>query len=457
MFPGPGRSRKARVLPSPLAEVGRRIKTARCALAALPLATWVCACGNGEGAGGAQPAGDAGSRELDSAAAAPVDLFDLHAEVRATCDPDRLAEFTALISARLGELPAWDAGRALFVSDAEPLSPAGSWNDWTPADATLPLCGGPLHTLELAVPSGFHEYKLVDAGGAWRLDPQNRAFAWDDFAGNPDGRNSVLDTPDSGRGHLAAGDPVCSDALGGCRAMTAYLPPGYGAPDPAGAGYPVLFLHDGQNVFDDPGCCFGYGGWQVNRTLDDEIAAGTVAPVVVVATDHGGARRLAEYGGDDADAFMEFQVGVVQPAAAARWRIDPTRIYTAGSSLGGLIAFRLALAHPEVYAGAASLSGSFFVEDEDGVSVAEQVAELGRLDLALYLDHGGTAADGGDNYGPNRELIAALTGAGWTRGDSPECASGPGRVCYFHAAGATHDEAAWRARSWRFLRFLFAP
>jgi enterochelin esterase-like enzyme len=458
MFPGAGRSRKARRLPPPAGKVARRIKTGRCVLAALQIATWVCACGQG-GDGAVDPAEvDAGLGEADSGhAGAPVDLFALHDEVRAGCDPDRLADFAALIGERRGELPIWDRGHALFVSDAAPAAPAGDWNDWTPAAATAPLCGGPLHTLDAPVPSGFHEYKLVDPDGTWRLDPENRAFAFDDFAGNPDGRNSVLDTHDSGRGHLAAGDPVCSDALGGCRAVTAYLPPGYGAPDRADERYPVLFMHDGQNVFDDSTCCFGFGGWEINRTLDEEIAAGTVAPIVVVAADHGGAARLAEYGGERSAEFIELQVGVIQPAAAATWRIDPARAFTAGSSLGGLIAFRLALAHPEVYAGAASLSGSFFVGEEDGTSVADEVADLGLLDLALYLDHGGTAQDGRDNYASNRELLAALTAAGWGRGDSPDCAGGPGRVCYFHAEGATHDEAAWRARSWRFLRFLFPP
>jgi len=423
-------------------------------MAALQIATLLCACGQSR-----EPeAADAAIAEPDSdAGTSAVDLFDLHDEVRASCDPERLAELAALIAARQGELPYWDGGRALFTSDGAPASPAGDWNDWTPAGATEPLCGGPLHTLELAVPSGFHEYKVVDAAGDWHLDPENRAFAYDDFGGNPDGRNSVLDTFDSGRGHLVAGDPVCSDALGGCRAVTAYLPAGYAAPDRAGDRYPVLFMHDGQNVFDDATCCFGFGGWAVNRTLDDEIAAGTVAPIVLVATEHGGAQRLSEYGGDRAADFMEFQVGTVQPAAAALWRIDPARAFTAGSSLGGLIAFRLALAYPEVYRGAASLSGSFFVGEEDGTSVEDQVEELGRMDLALYLDHGGTAAGGGDNYESNRDLLAALTAAGWQRGDSPDCASGPGRVCYFHADGATHDEAAWRARSWRFLRFLFPP
>jgi hypothetical protein len=85
--------------------------------------------------------------------------------------------------------------------------------------------------------------------------------------------------------------------------------------------------------------------------------------------------------------------------------------------------------------------------------VQEEVADLGRLDLALYLDHGGTPEDGGDNYQVNRDLLTALTAAGYAR----DCAGGPGRVCYFHADGATHDEAAWRARAWRFLRFLFPP
>jgi enterochelin esterase-like enzyme len=412
-------------------------------MAALPIATLVCACG--QAAGTAAP--DAAIEEADSGRAAPLDLFELERRARATCDPELVAALESELAAR--ERPVWADGRALFTGGG---APAGTFNDWTPGDATTPVCDGPLATLVLDVPSGFHEYKMVDASGGWHLDGDNRAFAYDDFAGNPDGRNSVLDTYDSGRGHLVAGDPVCSDALGGCRAVTAYLPPGYDAPD-NDTRYPVLFMHDGQNVFDDASCCFGYGGWAVDRTLDDEIAAGTVAPVVVVGTDNGGAQRLAEYGGALQAAFMEFQVGVVQPAAASEWRIDLARAFTAGSSLGGLVAFRLALAHPDVYAGAASLSGSFFVEDEEGKTVMDEVAELGRLDLALYLDHGGTADDGGDNYEVNRDLYAALGAAGYAR----DCTGGPGRVCYFHADGATHDEAAWRARAWRFLRFLFPP
>ena len=80
------------------------------------------------------------------------------------------------------------------------------------------------------VPTGLHTYKLF-ADPSWSLDPTNPAFAYDDFTGNPDGRNSVLDTPDSGVGHLVELDQACSTTLGNCRNVTAYLPPAYDAPE----------------------------------------------------------------------------------------------------------------------------------------------------------------------------------------------------------------------------------
>src|SRR5207302_11034253 len=132
----------------------------------------------------------------------------------------------------------------LFRSEA-PLAIAGDWNNWAPdALPTAAYCGSDLVIAVGAVPSGFHTYKTV-TGDTWALDAQNPAFAYDDFTGNPDRRNSVLDTPDSGRGHLVELGSACSTALGNCRDVTAYLPPGYDATD---TRYPVLFMHDGQNV-----------------------------------------------------------------------------------------------------------------------------------------------------------------------------------------------------------------
>jgi predicted alpha/beta superfamily hydrolase len=355
-------------------------------------------------------------------------------------------------------LPAWHAGRALFVTRGGSAAVAGTFNDWVDgALVTAPVCGGAIHAVEAALASGRYQYKLVQ-GGVWSLDPENWAFAYDDFAGNPDGRNAVLDTYDSGLGHLEQPDEeLCSVELDNCRPLTTYLPPGYDAPGNAARRYPVLFMHDGQNVFDDHDCCFGHTGWEVNVTLDREIAAGTIAEVVVVGFDHAGVGRINEYGyeiaqGGRRETFMAFQVELVQVRAAALWRLDPDRVFTAGSSLGGNISLHLAFAYPEVYRGAASLSGAFQLGE---ATVPDVVTSTGKIPMTLYVDHGGTAADGGDGYDANVALRDLLIATGWARTDSPACVAGPDSLCYFHDVGAAHDELAWLARSDRFLRYLF--
>jgi enterochelin esterase-like enzyme len=305
------------------------------------------------------------------------------------------------------------------------------------------------------VPSGFHTYKLATSG-TWSLDPTNPAFAYDDYAGNPDGKNSVLDTPDSGRGHLIALDQACSAALGNCRAVTAYLPPGYDAPDSGDRHYPVLFMHDGQNIWDDHNCCFGHTGWEVNVTLDAEIAAGRVAPIIVIGAASTSARN-DEYGLSQAtmNAFISFQVDELQPHALAQVRGETGRVYVAGSSLGGLVSMELALRHPQTYAGAASLSGAFWPGMDTHTALRDEVPSYGKQPLAVYLDSGGAIADDSDGAADTVEVRDLLAGLGWQVADSPTCASSPDALCYYLDAGATHDELAWKARAWRFLRFLF--
>ncbi len=383
-------------------------------------------------------------------------VLALHARAVAGCDPADVAALVAAVTSRRGQLPLWDGGTALFVTD-RPAAIAGGWNQWsTSSTTTQPLCGGPLATAIAAVPSGHWPYQLVDEAG-WSLDPWNQAFAYDDFSGNRWGRNSVLATPDAGRGSLVAlPTPLCDAALGNCRELLAYLPPGYAAPTNASTRYPVAYLHDGQNVFDDHDCCFGHTGWELNVTLDAEIAAGRVAPVIVVAAAHAGAARRAEYGfaaaaGGKQEAFMEFQLTTVQPTAEATWRIDPTRRVVGGSSLGGLISMRLALEHPARYVGVASISGAFYPGQDTMTSLGDRLPTIGKVPMAIYQDHGGSTASGGDFYADNRAIRAQLLDLGWRDG----CAAGPSALCYWHELDAAHDELAWRDRAWRWLRFFF--
>jgi len=267
----------------------------------------------------------------------------------------------------------------------------------------------------------------------------------------------VLNTPDSGRGHLVALDRVCSTTLGNCRDVTAYLPPGYHAPEAAERTYPVLFMHDGKNVWDDHDCCFGHTGWEVNVALDADIAAGLVAPAIVIAADQT-AQRNDEYGLSPTKmaAFIAFQIGELQPRALAKVRGNG-RVFVAGSSLGGLVSMELALRNPQAYAGVASLSGAFWPNMTEGQALRDHLPAMGKQPLAIYLDHGGVVASNTDGAADSVEVRDLLVGLGWQRADSPACTAGPSALCYFHDVGATHDELAWKARTWRFLRFLLPP
>ena len=152
---------------------------------------------------------------------------------------------------------------------------------------------------------------------------------------------------------------------------------------------------------------------------------------------------------------MTFQHDVVEPTAAGYWRLDDARRYVAGSSLGGLISMRLALTYPDRYAGAASISGAFWPGQDTSTALRDELTA--KVGVAIYLDHGGDAQSGGDGFDDSVEIRDQMMGLGWDRADSPDCASGspgPNDLCYHHEPGATHDELAWKARTWRWLRFF---
>lgn len=367
----------------------------------------------------------------------------------ASCDPEAVAVLAHELDLRAKLGPLWADGRALFRT-AAPVAIAGAFNAWsTTALVTKPFCESSLVLAVGPVASGHWPYKLA-SGATWTLDPSNPAFAYDDFGGNADGRNSVLATPDAGRGYLVNLPPACSAALGNCRGVTAYLPPGYDAS--ATTTYPVLFMHDGQNVWDDHDCCFGHTGWEVNVALDAEIAAGRVAPVIVIAADHSSARN-DEYGLSPTKLaqMIAFQVDELQPQALAQVRWNGARVATAGSSLGGLVAMHLALTHPETYFAAASLSGAFWPGQDEGTALRDVLPGFGKQALGIYLDHGGNVATNADGAADTVEVRDLLFGLGW----SANCAISGDAVCYASVPGATHDELAWRARTPQFLRFLF--
>ena len=141
------------------------------------------------------------------------------------------------------------------------------------------------------------------------------------------------------------------------RDVTVYLPPGYD--DQPDRRYPVLYLQDGQNLF-DPRTSFIPGRtWQVADTADAVIAAGEVEPLIIVGMANTGEHRLAEYtptrdwkmGGGDAHKYGNLLAQDLLPFISANYRtrggVESTGL--GGSSLGGLVTLYLGLNHPDIF------------------------------------------------------------------------------------------------------------
>lgn len=333
---------------------------------------------------------------------------------------------------------------------------AGEWNGWAKDGWALERGSDGVFRGEVRLAPGVYRYKLV-VDGAWTHDPANPLR-------EPDGhRNSVLvvgdvpppdlrprtePRPEKARpGALRRVDDLPAPPAGvSPRAVFVYVPPSYDR-EPA-RRYPVLYLHDGQNVWSEPGICSGHGGWYLDEALERLWAEGALEELIAVAVPHGD-DRMAEYGvtGRGADApYARWLLEGVKPAIDARLRTRPGPASTAvlGSSMGGLVSFALALSRPDVVGQAACLSSSFWWKDDDGRSAFDLLAARGRQPVRLYLDSG-TGGPSQDGAPDTRRMRDALRAAGWGDAD----------LLHVEVEGATHDEAAWRARLDRPLRFLF--
>ncbi len=159
-----------------------------------------------------------------------------------------------------------------------------------------------------------------------------------------------------------------SNHLGAPRNVLVYLPPGYGAnPEQR---YPVLYMHDGQNLFDHATASFGE--WGIDEALD--TMSHMFGEMIVVAVDHAGEKRINEYspfdtqehGKGEGDAYVDFLVQTLIPYINNHYRTKKSPRYTAiaGSSMGGLISFYAALKYPNKFGAAGIFSPAFWVNPQ---------------------------------------------------------------------------------------------
>lgn len=289
-----------------------------------------------------------------------------------TISSQLIGQHTVII--RLKSLPVNHSTASFFV--------AGNFNEWKP-DAIA--------------------FKFIETDSQWVLKIENISLAQLEFkctrgswntaevaADGADIKNRILnltsdttidlniegwkdDFTDTGKKHTASHNVhiVATDfampQLNRTRKIWIYLPEDY---KKGKKKYPVLYMQDGQNLFDDY-TSFS-GEWNVDETLDSLIKNGS-PPCIVVGIDNG-PQRMTEYnpytfdkfGKGEGDKYLDFIVKTLKPYIDKQYRTlkNPDNTIIAGSSMGGLISYYALLKHPGVFGNAGIFSPSFWIADK---------------------------------------------------------------------------------------------
>lgn len=232
--------------------------------------------------------------------------------------------------------------------------------------------------------------------------------------------------------------------------LIVYLPGGY-ARNPQ-LRFPVLYLQDGQNLF-DPATSFIPGmDWGVRQTADTLIEHGATQPLIIVGIYNAGAKRIREYtpsrdrklGGGGADRYGRMLIREIKPFISSQYRTldDQANTGLGGSSLGGLLTLYLGLKFPNVFGKLAVLSPSLWWNQRWVLDFAarRRLKSRPRVWLDVGTDEGGRTVDDA------RKLREILLKKGWQLGADLD---------FEVIQGAQHNEAAWSKRVGPFLQFLF--
>lgn len=207
--------------------------------------------------------------------------------------------------------------------------------------------------------------------------------------------------------------------------------------------YPVLYMHDGQNLF-DPNTSFAGFDWRIDEVIDSLVTAKEMEEIIVVGI-YNSPDRIPEYSDSELGrAYAGFIVHTVKPLIDSTYRTKPERKNTAimGSSMGGLISFLAAQWYPDLFSKAGAMSPSFWFDNEKTIREFRD-KNLSNNNLQLYLDCGGKEKELLPGF---KEMISLLEKKGFKKGTDLE---------YFLDENAVHNEQSWSHRVWRPLLFFF--
>ncbi|KAA3606761.1 MAG: alpha/beta hydrolase [Planctomycetota bacterium] len=326
----------------------------------------------------------------------------------------------------------YDAGWGHFISirgDASPLSwSQGVSAQWTPGNVWV-----------WKGPRGM-------AGFSWKplIDDLDWSTGGNYFLPGGTGVLNVYPFFGASQGSLHLVHNFWSPQLNNKRTLRIFLPASY-FENPA-KHYPVLYMHDGQNLFDPNTAAFGVE-WEVDETLNREVGIGQVREVIVVGIDNTSG-RLFEYspwpdpffGGGGGDLYLDFLEDTVKPYVDSTYRTLPLAKDTLslGSSMGGLISFHAGWTRSGTFGAVACMSSSFWW---DGGAYIHEVESFtgNRPPCIFYVD------SGDDLLAESLAMRDALSSAGYQFGVD---------LHHWYEPGAGHNEAAWADRLHVPLRLL---
>jgi alpha-amylase len=367
---------------------------------------------------------------------------------------------SAQLTVRLSAPSSTPAGATVYI--------AGTFNRWNPADSAYRLARQGSGQYTIVLPQSVRgpvEFKFTlgswdtveaDSAGA---DVPNRSFTipatgaatytgtvprWRD--GSPRPRPASTRRP----GVSILDTAFAMPQLGRTRRVWIYLPPDYATSDKR---YPVLYMHDGQNVF-DAATSFA-GEWGVDEALDSLHALGDRG-AIVVAVDNAEQRRPDEYspwtnprhGGGEGDEYVEFLAKTLKPYVDRRYRTRPDRLSTgvAGSSMGGLISLYAALKYPDVFGRAGVFSPALWFAADSVFAFARSRPH--RPGQRFYFVTGAREGETPEVYvRDQRRMVETLAAAGFAVGAEVDSAV---------RADGTHSEWFWRREFPAAYLWLFA-
>ena len=335
---------------------------------------------------------------------------------------------------------------------------AGSINGWNPGDPAFQLQknADEKWEIQLAAQADGSSIEFKFTRGDWGTvekdangnEMANRTFT---FGNGETVSIEIANWADVGGGQSTAAENVSiMDAdfympqLDRNRRIWIYLPPDY---EQSSKSYPVLYMHDGQNLF-DAYTAFA-GEWEVDETLNELAAEGKNVPILI-GIDNGGGHRMDEYsawvnsqyGGGEGDAYIRFIAETLKPYIDAHYRTKPERFNTGimGSSLGGLISQYAVIEFADVFSKGGLFSPSYWYSD----SIWAFTEEQGQYDSQRIYQIAGSQ-EGSSTVNNMNEMHDLLLTQGFSANN----------IFSKEVQGQGHNEAFWRSEFREAYLWLF--